>query len=275
MNTTYSIPQALNRLSGNLSALGFVKIHYRILADPDQPAANHLVSLVNVNGYTSLAGYSGIVESSRKEFGRRFRKLLQETRPELQGRLIKDALARLGRLGRATRPFAAYTGTPGDESHPASLRCFANPLFRSDDGSLPGTCQKEQLARLTMAHAGFWYRSIGELKDELSALYTLLESAGLPELMRYGKGHENKIQLNSSVKLMAAFGQMMYDIRVIETRNKSQLCRLIARKFATTRQNNISAEKFRQHFENPDPEVIEQLYVNLSKWTQNFRKHLM
>ncbi|MBE0647553.1 MAG: hypothetical protein IH596_07210 [Bacteroidales bacterium] len=81
-----------------------------------------------------------------------------------------------------------------------------------------------------------------------------------------------KLRLRVSVSLSAAFFRILYEDKLFESNNKSELCRTFAGLISTTQQEEVSPLSLRNHFNNPSHDCLAYIDAKLTDWRNNIRK---
>lgn len=272
MRTINPFRQEVNHLCNGLIAQGNITIHYTNHESLEPGNRETAFTVTGVNGIKTPEIFKITLRNLQVKFRKRLNDLLLDTAPGSRVQVVRLTLEQTRRLLEVTSTTALSQMAGAVANEMKGSRIFSAPRFISSDRSDPGELMQLLLLRHTAPYAQAWHRTLKELHHELFSLQCILSYGSLLVLPDQPKTPDEKIPVNSSTRIMAAFGRMLYDFRVIGIRNKSQVCRLIAEKFETPRQKNISAEKLRQHFESPDPEIVKLICESMIKWMQKYMK---
>ena len=118
----------------------------------------------------------------------------------------------------------------------------------------------------TSRPAWVYYLELKKLEERIRSLaggviFLPATTPGVPVVKQY-----EKFRLNCSVSFLGAWLRMACDRDLIERPNISGLCRHFSENYCTARQENISPRSLRNHIDNPSPEALEEVMMDLHSW---------
>ena len=272
MKTTQSFSHLLNEIFSELNNAACIRISYRMNHHAVSDLPEQEIILTGVNGFTALPAFTNYLSNCRAEAIKSITEELKMLEPSVKLLFLRQAINRCRRLSRVTIPVVAGEYQPPEPGQPVNPRQFFKPVFDPGNEPAPDDQMTEQLLRLTRRYASMWNFKLQEMTEELNHLCFLVNYVPIMIEVPGRNSPEIKIPVNASVELIAAFARLFFDAGLIGIRNKSQLCRLIAGKFESMRQKDVSWGNLRRHFQNPSPLINGILYEELCKLLQNFRE---
>ena len=152
---------------------------------------------------------------------------------------------------------AALLLLPGQPQQPAwnpsRMQVIYNGKEVQDPMLTASVCQAAR--RYAVVYAALLNRIRGNLRTVVfSAVFGGVAATAVPPAKRSGR-----LLFNGSVKHLGAFFRVLVDREIIKTPVIAELTRSIAGLFSTPRQEEISPKSLRNAFEDPSPEVLEQV----------------
>lgn len=154
---------------------------------------------------------------------------------------------------------AALVLLPGQPQHPAWNPRRMEVIYNGRPVRDPGLAASVCLAarRFAVVYAALLSRIQNNLRTVvLSAGFGGVAAAAVPPAKKPGR-----FLFNGSVKHLGAFFRVLVDRDIIKNPVIAELTRTIASLFSTPRQEEISPKSLRNAFEDPSPDVLQQMLV--------------
>jgi hypothetical protein len=127
-------------------------------------------------------------------------------------------------------------------------------------------------------YAQAWYQAIQSLIVGIISMITSLEISFDPRnkkgalIPQEFQGHFGKIRFKGSVAVLGALLRILIERCIIDSSNKSDICRLFAALFTTQKQTEISWKSLKNHFDCPTETALRYWDIEVSHWHHLSRK---
>ena len=257
MKTIESFPYVIDNIFSELERDSQIRIDCRAEGVPSQGNNCLSIRVAAVNGMASSWRFHHRIKHLKAEVLVKLREVIPQIAPGDLDAFIDMALRRVRRIARTV----LVTGFGSREERnmqsvcwsPRQLRCFLGDTESSEPGLIG-----EALIQ-TRRQAWLYYAELKRLEERIGCLAGYAICLSDATSAEKNAGNEGKIRLTCTVAFFCAVIRVAYDRNLIEVRNVSELCRQISRNFCTARQENLSAHSIRNHFDNPSPEVLEEV----------------
>jgi len=268
-----SFPHLLNEHFSEFNAVSSIRISYSISSTDLSGGATTALKLTGVNGFKSVTTFTGYLNHLHVSLIGK----LMEVQPRLdeQGMrlFLKQSMIRCRKLTQVTIPIPVEIkpGDPDGDGHQKLQTVFYHPIFEHDPGDEPAEEIKKALLLITHRYAQMFKIVVDELLDELRCFFFLVEFFTVLNIPASLNHHSEKIPLADNVRILAGVMRLYYESGIFTITNKSEFCRLIASKFSTPHQKDISPGSLKNHFNDPTPETLQLIRDRLGKLMNNSR----
>lgn len=228
------------------------------------------LQIKSVNGQRTASHYLHQMKHQRAEAMEKLREAIAQIGSGDLEAFIDYILRQIRRItATVSVPGNIRPGEPGSDLLQWTLRrvtCRCNGIITNDPRIV------QQVIVLTRRHAYIFLLVMKKLEERisLSAIATLnlsVATASQPQKPLY------RFRLTCSWNFMGALLRVMSDRNFVENLNVSELCRRMTNSFCTTRKDSMSARALRKGFDNPTPQILEQLLEELKicvKYVEKF-----
>jgi hypothetical protein len=259
-----SFPYLIDDVLGELEMAAQIRIDCIAVSETDLTPNDMRVMVVAVNGMEKAWQYLHLIEHLKTKALARFREVIPQIDPGDLDTFIDQALRRIRRM--ACSVIIIEYDTCEKVSHRETYWSFGQmQCFLEDVESYDPLVYLDAMGQ-TSRYAWIYYLEMKRLEERIGsfagAMLTLPVKSPAEEKNITGQ----KIMLNCTVGFLGALVRVACDRGLIDRPNVSGLCRWIAENFSTIRQENLSPRSIRNHFDDPSPEMLEKVEMELQVW---------
>jgi hypothetical protein len=278
METNLSIPKILNEIFFDFNETANLIVHYQLSGNTQVDKEGQFPDLISLNGQTGFPAFLNHLHGMQAAVINSILMAEKNMEPADRSIFLRQALLNCSNLMSVVTPYGmGYEESVSAE--PGIPRMLLNRQLRPGAGE-PGTVASPEqvtgaVSLFTMPYAANWSRVVHGMQVVLQQSLEQVEIISSPVLMekrpQHAEKEEEKIRIRSNLPLFAAFCRMLFDLGLFDMDNKSKFCRIIVGMFSTKYKNELSSSNFKNHFDGPTPEIIEQLIGLLDKMLHYLR----
>jgi len=275
MKSMDSFPHMLNEIFSEFNEASAIRISFDHRSKQQKGKQFPLFKLTGVNGFTSFKTFAHHLFDLK---ARLLEQLMDAQRDmDEQGKclFLRQAVVRCRKFISVTIPLHVPEEYGYKNTILRQHSVFYHPSFIPDKGQTPGEDVLKKVLFLARRHAYMWRILVEELLDELHCFVCLVEFLPVLSIPSNATGNTGKLPVRISVEMLGATARMFFEFNAFDLDNKSELCRMIAQKFRTPHQKEISVKSLKNHFDVPTPETVKLLCDELRKMTNNFPKNIL
>jgi hypothetical protein len=273
MQTINSFPHLIDNIIGELEMVSQVRIDCLSTEEKSSSSSDVALRVTAVNGMETSWEYMNLLRDIKTEVLGRYREVIPYVPPRQLDSFIDMSLRRMRQLKRSVVVTAYEVKGKGPYIDACwafdVMQCFLDDV-ESDDYRVYLEAMQQ-----TRRQAWIFHLELKRLEDRISCFAGAIIDPAVHSSCGHSFQPVQKIRLNCTVPFLGALIRVACDRNLIERPNVAELCRHLSVNYATVRQENISAHSLRNHMDNPNPNVLEEVKQEIQIWERYLSKFIL
>ncbi len=260
MNTIESFPYLIDNILADLEAAARIRIDCQSV-DKTNSTEGDILRVTAVNDMISACHFFHYMEHLRVEAMNKLRETLPQIATSDMEAFFDQMLRRVRKISHSVEVNRSSVPTDNHGMTVYWARRSLNCRYHYRNTQEPEVVRAALVN--TRRHALTYYLVLKKLEDRIKCCAGAALGIQFTPLTFHGIKQGTKFKLTCSVAFLSAFLRILCDRNLVENPNVSELCRRIAAACCTSRQENLSPHSLRNCFDNPTPEVLENVREEL------------